>query len=357
MFISDPNGKVVASFPGYESSWSPDGTRVATWDVHSATVDIYDLDGVREASLALPSGYSMSGDNAPRWSPDESTIAVNIGGPSAPCCAGRWELRLDGGAPRQIPGDDPRSTWMPAFSPDGMQIAFVTETDRRLVVSNVDGSQPRDLTEPEANQVEGSVAGPWYPMWSPGGDRIAFVWSRPETGLDALPDDLRVVDLAPSQVTTVIAGRPDVSLLSWSPNGDRLLLDLGSLWSVKSDGSDLRLLVAGTGAGDWQWLPADAMEPALVGLAIGPARRSRRPSVTRRCRLTLHCQDAPPRARPIEFERRGCVVSSSRRTMARSRRARNRSPSHAQIEEVERVTGFEPATFCLGSPDLVSVVA
>lgn len=100
VFISDATGNVVASFPGYESSWSPDGSHVATWDVDSAAVEIYRLDGTHEASLALPPGYQMSGNNAPVWSPDGSTIVVKVESGES---QGRWELRLDGMAPRELP--------------------------------------------------------------------------------------------------------------------------------------------------------------------------------------------------------------------------------------------------------------
>ena len=58
VFITDPAGHVVASFPGtgWLVSWSPDSTRVATWVELDKTIGIYGLDGVRRALLPLPPG-------------------------------------------------------------------------------------------------------------------------------------------------------------------------------------------------------------------------------------------------------------------------------------------------------------
>jgi Tol biopolymer transport system component len=60
-------------------------------------------------------------------------------------------------------------------------------------------------------------------------------------------------------------GKSDyLSPIDFSPEGDRILFSRsddrggrGSLWSINSDGSDLRRLVAGTAWGDW-WSPGQA---------------------------------------------------------------------------------------------------
>ena len=73
-----------------------------------------------------------------------------------------------------------------------------------------------------------------------------------------------MVDVASGTVTT-LAGATDpaaVVPIRFSSDGDRLLFsksdasNASSLWSVKADGSDPRLLVSGNDWGDWQWLPS-----------------------------------------------------------------------------------------------------
>ncbi|MDQ4131565.1 MAG: hypothetical protein M3133_11355, partial [Actinomycetota bacterium] len=57
--ISDPEGNVIAEFPGFgwDISWSPDSTRVAVWASYGPegqTIGVYGLDGVRQALLTMP---------------------------------------------------------------------------------------------------------------------------------------------------------------------------------------------------------------------------------------------------------------------------------------------------------------
>ena len=58
IFLSDPQGRVVASFPGkgWGIAWSPDSSRVTTWVETYQTIGVYGIDGVRQALLPLPPG-------------------------------------------------------------------------------------------------------------------------------------------------------------------------------------------------------------------------------------------------------------------------------------------------------------
>ena len=140
--VTDPEGDEIASFAGtgWLVSWSPDSTRVATWvdDSQSRTIGIYGLDGVRQALLTVPSGLGPSGDYDPRWSPDGRSILMRLAPPSP---SEVWELPIDGGAPRHLPAEDPRSHWNVEYSPDGAQVAFIDGDS--LVVGGADGSGSR----------------------------------------------------------------------------------------------------------------------------------------------------------------------------------------------------------------------
>jgi Tol biopolymer transport system component len=243
VYISDAAGHIVTSFPGtgWLVSWSPDSNRVATWVDLAKTIGIYGLDGARQALLTMPPGCALPGDFDPVWSPDGRSLVV------WPC-----EVPIDGSTPRPFPVNDPRSHEQFAYSPDGARVAYVAAES--LVIAAADGSQDRVLVP------TGVTSGGLQPVWSPTGDRIAF-----DTGpLLSPPVEIRIVDVASGKATLLAGVRGDgpSHVLSFSPEGDRVLFwqadasNVTSLWSVRTDGSDARLLVTGTGWGDWQPLSA-----------------------------------------------------------------------------------------------------
>jgi hypothetical protein len=238
VIISDPEGNLVASFPGqgWLISWSPDSTRVAVWVSWGETIGVYGIDGERQTVLTLPPGMMAPGDYDPVWSRDGASLLVPHG----------VEIPLDGRAPRKLPSDDPRSRDA-TYSPDGSRVAYTTRGS--LVVAAADGSHAREMVV--ARRLED-------PVWSPSGDRIAFVYS--ETA--AFATELRIVDLATGTLTSLAGmdGSDWISVIEFSPKGDLILfsrtedrsLGVSSLWSVHADGSHPRRLVSGTAWGDWQ---------------------------------------------------------------------------------------------------------
>jgi Tol biopolymer transport system component len=64
------------------------------------------------------------------------------------------------------------STYTPAWSPDGTQIAFRSDRDGSsdVYVINTDGTGLQDLTDDPAFD--------WAPSWSPDGSQIAFQTNR-----------------------------------------------------------------------------------------------------------------------------------------------------------------------------------
>jgi hypothetical protein len=252
--ISDPAGHRFASFPGegWAIAWSPDSTRVAAWiDFYGdPTLGIYGLDGERQALLTVPPGLTALGDVDPVWSPDGTSLLLPLGG----------VVPVDGSTPRKLPADDPRSLWNATYSPDGADVAYITEDG--LAVAAGDGSRARLLVP---GCVEGYQAGPPSLAWSPTGDRIAFAFESCDPPRDeGYATELCVVDVASGTVVSLadINGPDDVLIsLKFSPKGDQILFARttpnynaggSSLWSVHADGSDLHRLVAGTRWGDWQ---------------------------------------------------------------------------------------------------------
>jgi Tol biopolymer transport system component len=239
--ISDPEGNVVASFPGqgWTISWSPDSTLVAVWDSWGegdTTIGVYGLDGVREAALTVPSELMPSGDYAPVWSRDGASLLL----PGV-------QVPLDGSPPRRLPADHLTHHWFAAYSPDGSRVAYIDYIDDgTLVVADADG--------PDAQEVGGATES-WDAVWSPSGDRIAFVHGNTE---------LRVKDVTTGTVTTLIRAKGSGALraIDFSPDGDQILFSrtedknsgVSSLWSVNADGSDPSRLVTRIEWADWHSL-------------------------------------------------------------------------------------------------------
>ena len=123
--ITDASGDPVASFPGdgWGIAWSPDSSRVAAWvDFYGEhTLGIYGLDGERQALLTVPPEVMTDGDWDPVWSPDGASLL----GPHG------VEIPVDGSRPRKLPADDPRSHAWFAYSPDGTDIAYISEDEAR----------------------------------------------------------------------------------------------------------------------------------------------------------------------------------------------------------------------------------
>jgi Tol biopolymer transport system component len=97
VLITDPEGNLVASFPGqgWTISWSADSMRVAIWDSWGegdTTIGVYGLDGVRLAALTVPSELMPSGDYSPVWSRDGTSLLVpGVQVPSTE--AHHWDFR------------------------------------------------------------------------------------------------------------------------------------------------------------------------------------------------------------------------------------------------------------------------
>ena len=192
--ISDAEGNVISTFPGqgWDIGWSPDSTRVAVWDTLFETVAVYGVDGTRHALVTMPSWLELSGDHDPAWLRDGTLAVDNV------------EIPPDGGAARRL--DFARfNEWKDNYlatvglrvdSPDGSHTARIGRGGRSL---RLDGSTLLTVERGTSLLVFG---------FSAEGDRVLFSTSA-EDGT-----------------------RP-------------------RLWSVNVDGSDDRLVVAGTMDGDW----------------------------------------------------------------------------------------------------------
>ena len=233
---------------------------------------IADYDGANERRVTV----SRSINTNPAWAPDARSIAYTswlTGFPDV-VVSHVFEGRMS----HPARGNDRDHNFLPAFSPDGTQIAFNSNRDDNndIYVANVDGSDVRRLTNNPAIDTS--------PTWSPNGRQIAFTSDRtgaPQiyvigadgTGLRRLTyetycdrptwspapfneiayssktgpgHDIKVMDLAGDEPRQLTFGQGSNESPSYSPNGRHIAFSStrGSgtkqIYTIGRDGNGLR---------------------------------------------------------------------------------------------------------------------
>ena len=148
----------------------------------------------------------------------------------------------------------------PSFSPDGKQIAYAWDGNRRnfdIFVKPIDGGVPRRLTDSAAHEID--------PAWSPDGHQLAFLRVFPQkTELIVIPStggvEKVIADLGPEAMRWHPeepeqngAGGP-----SWSPDGSSLVVSAPSgsgaprgLVEIRMDGQRIPLTSPPAGISDF----------------------------------------------------------------------------------------------------------
>jgi TolB protein len=190
--------------------------------------------------LALFGGAAMTAFAAARLSTSNQEPQTN---PSeAPLVASCMELKnykmqialvwLDNNTPPINLTDSKTDERDPAWSPDGKQIAFISERERgsQIFVMNADGSDVRNLTN-DPKRFDS------HPVWSPDGRRIAFSTAFSTPPKNEQHREIWVMDANGKNVKSLTAGANRFDALPyWLPGNQIGFFSDGQLWTMSASG-------------------------------------------------------------------------------------------------------------------------
>jgi Tol biopolymer transport system component len=231
-------------------AWSPDGERLAFTRNDLGCDDglalfVVNADGSGRRQVTHGGADAV-------WSPDGERLLYRA--------AGLFLLELDTGKQRRIPGARPVSSdGLPsrppaAWSPDGQRIFYVGD-DEALHVTNLDGSDDRNLTPSMDRVVSFTISPTWNEIAvagrQGGGGREIYVLNTDGTGLRRLTDNGAIQDDDPQ----------------WSPDGRQIAL----VRTEPDRRSEIFVMNAdGSGQTNISHHPADDAAPAWQPLTQKP---------------------------------------------------------------------------------------
>lgn len=212
--------------------WSPDGSRIALslridgrWDIH-----VVNADGTGLANVTS----DPNDESQPLWSPNGSQIIYERHGEATSL----HTMNADGTEQARLT----ENGWSASWSPDGVQIAFISNRDgnTEVYVMNADGTGVVNVSQhPGLDGPFGGIA------WSPDSSRLAFGSHR-----DGAADVFVASADGSSQMaltTRLGPGESRIDQITWSPDGSKLAFaaSIGhsmvpyEIFVVNADGSGL----------------------------------------------------------------------------------------------------------------------
>ncbi len=292
IFIAGPNGEderaLTQSMGAIFPSWSPDRSQisfVATTEGDNrlrGTLMLMNGDGSNlrpVAEDALP--YSW-----PVWSPDGRGIAfTSVQGFDMDDYTGSISLNVyevETSIERDLTGAQLAHAVVPTWSPDGTQIAFISNTIQRrsqggielqdgdVYVVPANGGPVRDLTRSR-------VFDESWVQWSPAGGRLLVFTAPGDWSMPAM-SRLFLLDMTSEALSEIVIDEWQTSLPFWSPDGARIAYVTGgdtiNIWSDQGLqwvqlGTDVSSFVSWSPDGNYLLVPsADDSMPSFVVDAV-----------------------------------------------------------------------------------------
>ncbi|WP_299465314.1 hypothetical protein [uncultured Microscilla sp.] len=243
IYLTDTQGKAKikvtthANRDGY-AAWSPDGKRIAcyayhdgrkTWSIHTLNADGSNRKRLTQAKNKW--------DNAPAWSPDGKKIAFARAYKSTEGAWTEelWVMNADGSEQKQIKS---LAGGGPHFTPDGKLLFHSKTNTSEICIANIDGSNLTKLTNNNAED--------WHPEVSPDGKQVAFMSDRDGN------HEVYVMDIDGANQKRLTFNKVRDSTPSWSPDGSKLIFtSQGHIYMMNKDGSSIKKIIPNAGQAAW----------------------------------------------------------------------------------------------------------
>jgi TolB protein len=235
---------ILQSAVDVEPVWSPDGRHIAFTSGRDNTMmnyidtNIYVMDA--EGSNIKQLTGAGHEDAGPDWSPNGKKIAyvskdtfTSEGNLLENPTWNIYLIDVDGSNEIQLTNDPPNELEV-AWSPDGTQLAFISDRnghDFDIYVMNVDGSDVVQVTNDAGNE--------FGPAWSPDSSQIAF--NSDHNG----NVQLFVMNADGSDIAQLTSDKSNSAYAAWSPDGTRIVFesdrDTGdaNIYVMNADGSNV----------------------------------------------------------------------------------------------------------------------
>lgn len=270
-------------------AWSPDGAAIAFAGVVGGehARDLTDIFVVASDGSGLRRLTQTGRASSPLWSPDGSTVVFTVGAGADPFprTATLWSIGVSGGGPRELTRADGLTADLAgSFAPDGSRLLFTRVREPLLQDELAASIYVLDLATGGIERLLDRAA---LPAYSPDGKRIAYVSDVDENGSlsygeqTSYATELYVMNADGSDRRRLTQTRDlDEWTPSWSPDGNVIAFVRGkqfenaegyAVMGMTEDGTCARFLAADPSFGTWYGSPA--WRPGTAGTERCPPAR------------------------------------------------------------------------------------